>query len=701
MKRALLALLCSCWASTAFAQRDMVDISNAVVHNSPTDIASWTRTTRITQLTMRPPNDPYEGISLRFSANATWPDYTPPGWDGPIQYTVWAGINLNGVWHISGIIQMWRDRWSTGAPLLSYGPGCAVNNFACNWVYDGRWGAMAGYQPHVGEAMIFFVSAGNARGIGTVTSVRERSNVVLVNLPAGDNGVFNFPGMDPTPDFNGDGYADLAFRNTVTGDAQVWYLNNSGSMIGSLTLPRVSDVAWRMAATADFNGDGKPDILWRRSTGENLIWFMNLNSIGASANLPAVGRDWQLAVVGDTNGDGFADIVWRHVKLGYNLIWFIGSGGAVISSGLLPNQTDPNWQLQAAGDFSGDGKADVVWRNLATGAVLLWYVSGATVYNSVALPMTSDQTWQIAQATDFNNDGFADLLWRNTLSGALQIWFMNGAGLASQVNLPATGQAWRPAGAPDRPAWRDFNGDGRADIVWRDSSTGSNVIWHMNGGAQLGTTSLPTVADTAWKLAALGDLNNDGNADLVWRNSNTGMNIVWYLSGNSVLSYGDLPAVPSSAWQIAGVADMNNDGYNDIIWRNGTAGSNIVWVMRGHTLLGSLTLPTVADANWSIAGVADMNGDGWPDLLWRNSATGTNQVWFMVGTSIGGGGDLPSVLDQNWQLAQAIDMNGDGYADLVARNQSTGGNMVIYLSGLSVLGTQTITNLGTNWVVAR
>jgi hypothetical protein len=79
---------------------------------------------------------------------------------------------------------MWRGREFTGAPILA--------EFARNWAYDSRWGPMAGYQPHAGELMGFFVSAGNARGVGTVTSRRERSNVVLVALPAGDNGSFPF-----------------------------------------------------------------------------------------------------------------------------------------------------------------------------------------------------------------------------------------------------------------------------------------------------------------------------------------------------------------------------------------------------------------------------------------------------------------------------------------------------------------------------
>jgi hypothetical protein len=79
---------------------------------------------------------------------------------------------------------MWRGRGSTGAPILA--------EFARNWAYDARWGPIAGYQPHAGELMGFFLSAGNARGVTTVTSLRERTNVVVVPLPPGDNGSFAF-----------------------------------------------------------------------------------------------------------------------------------------------------------------------------------------------------------------------------------------------------------------------------------------------------------------------------------------------------------------------------------------------------------------------------------------------------------------------------------------------------------------------------
>jgi hypothetical protein len=159
-------------------------LSQAAVYNSPADIASWPITTKITHVQMRPSGDPAAGVALTFSAQGSWPGYTPPGWSGSVQYTVWAVVNINGRWYTSGFIEMWAGRPSTGAPILS--------DFARNWAYDARWGPMMGHQPVPGEQMGFFVSAGDARGSGGTTSVRERSNVVIVSLPAGDYGDFGF-----------------------------------------------------------------------------------------------------------------------------------------------------------------------------------------------------------------------------------------------------------------------------------------------------------------------------------------------------------------------------------------------------------------------------------------------------------------------------------------------------------------------------
>lgn len=190
MKRwtsALLFVALLCVSTPAWAQVDAIDLSQATVYNSPVDIASWPVTGTITHLDMRAP----QGLTFRFSTSETWPNVTPPGWNGPLQYTVWAVMNVNGHWATSGFIQMWKGRESTGAPLPS--------EFALNWAYDGRWGTMANYSPHAGELVGFFLSAGDARGNGGVSSVRERTNVVLVSLPANDTGSFDFSVPVPAP----------------------------------------------------------------------------------------------------------------------------------------------------------------------------------------------------------------------------------------------------------------------------------------------------------------------------------------------------------------------------------------------------------------------------------------------------------------------------------------------------------------------
>jgi hypothetical protein len=166
------------------APNDAINLNRAGVYNSPSDIASWPVTAKITSLTMQPSGSPAAGLSFTFTTQNSWPNTPPPGFTGGIQYTVWAVVKINGQWNTSGFIEMWQGRPSTGGPILS--------DFARNWAYDARWGPMAGYQPQVGEQMGFFLSAGDARGNSAPTSVRERTNVVVVSLPGGDSGTFGF-----------------------------------------------------------------------------------------------------------------------------------------------------------------------------------------------------------------------------------------------------------------------------------------------------------------------------------------------------------------------------------------------------------------------------------------------------------------------------------------------------------------------------
>ena len=251
------------------------------------------------------------------------------------------------------------------------------------------------------------------------------------------------------------------------------------------------------------------------------------------------------------------------------------------------------------------------------------------------------------------------------------------------------------------PAPTDVNGDGWADLLWRNPSTGANRVWYLNGTTVASQGSLPPAADPAWQLIATADLNADGHPDAIWRNTTTGANVVWYLNGTTILSQATLPTVADLTWQLVASADVNRDGSPDLVWRNQVNGTMLVWYLNGVTLVGQANIPTVTDLSWTMSASADMNGDGAPDLLWHNVVNGANVVWFMNGVSIVSEGSLPTVPDLAWTLGAALDINGDGKAELFWRHRGTGATVMWSMSGLLVTNQVSLTSEpDTAWRIA-
>jgi hypothetical protein len=97
----------------------------------------------------------------------------------------------------------------------------------------------------------------------------------------------------------------------------------------------------------------------------------------------------------------------------------------------------------------------------------------------------------------------------------------------------------------------DFDGDGRADILWRNSASGENYLYLMNGAAITNEGYLRTVADQDWQVAALGDYDGDGKTDVLWRNAATGENYLYPLDGIAIKpSEGYVRSVPVGGWNI-------------------------------------------------------------------------------------------------------------------------------------------------------
>src|SRR5947207_2494571 len=318
-------------------------------------------------------------------------------------------------------------------------------------------------------------------------------------------------------------------------------------------------------------------------------------------------------------------------------------------------------------DFDGDCKSDVLWRNSATGEDYVWLMNGLTITRGGSLTTVDDPAWQIPGTGDFDGDGKADILWRNAVTGENYIWLMNGLSIASSgsVNFVDPTSGWQVQGIGD------FDGDGRADILWRNLSTGDNYIYLMNGWTIAAQGLVNAVSDQAWQVKGIGDFDGDGRADILWRNSSTGENYIWLMNGLSTASQGSVNFV-DPAWQVKGIGDFDGDGKADILWRNLSTGENYIYLMNGWTIAAQGLVNAVSDQAWQLKGIGDFDGDGKADILWRNSSTGENYVYFMNGWAIVSRGSLDTVADPYWMQRSATTLADSTGPDTVAPSTPAG-----------------------------
>jgi hypothetical protein len=285
-------------------------------------------------------------------------------------------------------------------------------------------------------------------------------------------------------DLNGDSRSDILWRDTA-GNVSVWQLDGYSITANSF----IANIwtGWTIAGTGDFNGDRKADILWRDTAGNVATWLMDgadVSSHSATGNMPASSK---VAGVADFNGDGKSDILWRDSS--GNVVMWLMNGHTIASSSFIAN-ISTDWTIVGTGDFNGGGKADILWRDTA-GNLAVWLMDGQTVssYGRVVgnISTTLPLTWAVAGIADFDGDGAADILWRDT-SGQVSIWLMNGSTIASNWNIANISTGWNIAGTGD------FNGDIRADILWRDTA-GNVAIWLMDGPNISSFSAMGNVAD--------------------------------------------------------------------------------------------------------------------------------------------------------------------------------------------------------------
>lgn len=328
-----------------------------------------------------------------------------------------------------------------------------------------------------------------------------------------------------------------------------------------------------------------------------------------------------------------------------------GGGNDVVSGGLGNDSIDGGDGYDVA-NYDGNIGAYGFVRD---GATLHIFGNGESdVLTSVERVNFSDGVFDPLHNTrDFQGDGRDDILLRSS-SGDLVLWSLDGSGILDREDVAhGLSGGWRLLPA-------DPTGDGHADLFLYGN--GALVLWRMRDGEVQSSASVREGMSPDWNLNA-GDFTGDGQTDLLLNHAN-GAVVLWEMNGASVVNSFSVNEGVSPGWQIS-AADVNGDGESDILLRHAN-GALVEWEMHGGRITETRQIQDGISASWDVS-FADVNGDRMADAVLHDDATGALVIWEMLDGRVV---DSTSSQITAGSIIEVGHYTGDSGADILSRNPS-------------------------------
>jgi len=454
------------------------------------------------------------------------------------------------------------------------------------------------------------------------------------------------------------GWSDIGYNFLVDKFGRIWEGRYGGvdrPVVGAHTL-NYNENSFAMSAIGNYE-TAKPSSAVLQAYGVLFAWKLSLHGVTASSTQQWVGSKWFEAI----NGHRDAASTACPGKYLYSQLALIRQYAAAAQQGWTGRELESS--------LAGSPYPDLLVRKKSDSQVYVVPTNGMTRFGA---PTSLGAGWSgydvVLLVPDVTGDGKADLLARNAATGDTEVRPGDGNGaFAAAVNTFGS-----LAGHDLVTVAGDLDGDGRGDLVARDPGTGRLDAYLANGQAGFTVKQLGDSWGKYGLVDGPGDVNGDGRPDLVARGSEGAF---YLLPGIAGVGFGE-PVRIRGSWQgydtITGHGDFNGDGKVDLLVR--PTGSSQVFVKpnRGNNRFGHLLGPVNG-----LGGVTALNagasayGGSAPDILARSGDTVVlfrNAGTYETGTPVATGVGLPRA----GAILSAGDWDRDGAADMIVRNANSG-----------------------------
>ena len=479
--------------------------------------------------------------------------------------------------HLLGTAQLTAN----GTATLKFRPGVGSHS------YMAVLAEPAGLGPSASTASSLTVTASKGTGQLATTTYLEAGGIpnifsLAATVPGNGNAL-------PTGMVS---FVDASNGNAALGTAALTSETGTG-FAGSSLLFVASQTSGNTVLTADFNGDGIPDLVILGS-GISVLLGNGDGTFTAAPSPPAFLPG--AIAVGDFNGDGIPDLAVAPVADESNSEVLLGNGDGTFTNA---NESFGNGNgtvtsnAIAAADFNGDGKLDLVETCASVNEQpcnLLLILSGNgdgtfTQFCETPLPFAGSQSMTVG---DFNGDGQPDVAVTNSAANGVNVFLNNKGGLTAARATPVTGAG------PSSIAAADFNGDGKLDLAVANSGS-NNVTILLGDGDGTFTAAASPATGMAPNSLAVGDFNGDDVPDLVIANSGSSNVTILLGNGDGTFKAVTSPAADTGSTSVT-AADFNGDGKEDLVVANSQDSS-------ATALLAETALTIATVDNISPAGV--------------------------------------------------------------------------------------------------